>query len=307
MEGKMESNIHKTKKVFALILGFLVFLHPWLFPENSRNQDREECLVKETLKRFKDGIEKGELETGSLITTKEFYPFFKGFYESLAKGYSQYKISFPMEIGHLKILKSALAKVELFINPAKNLFVFTLKKEGGQWKIVHNEGIRFPLYSIPELPTEEFYTIPAEKRSFMNAEMDLNFKTRVYFYLKKHRGEEKASAFFLDGPGYKVAMEAWLPFLEGAAQFAFYFAIMETNFFGSSCEIIRADYDEAEVLCSSLAALEVLKRGHAVPKFSYEEYIRLYTAILKHRAQHCGLDVKMSFEDSSLRLIIKKN
>jgi hypothetical protein len=56
--------------------------------------------------------------------------------------------------------------------------------------------------------------------------------------------------FFLDGPGYKVAMNAWLPFLEGAAQFAFYFVIME------------------------------------------------------HRAQHCGLDIEMCFEDTACRIKI---
>jgi hypothetical protein len=262
--------------------------------------------VRETLKRFKEGVEKGDLELGTQITTGDFYPFFKGFYESLAKVYSQYKISFPMEIGHLKILKSGKAKVELYINPAKNLFIFTLKKENGQWKICHNESIRFPLYSIPELPYKDAYEIPAEKRRFMTAEIELNFKTRVYFYLEEQQDQENAINFFLDGPGYKVAMDAWLPFLEGAVQFAFYFVIMESNFYGSRCEVIRADYDEAEVFCSQLAALEVLKRGHAVPKFSYDEYTQLFTTIMEHRAQHCGLDLALSFEDTSCRIKIKR-
>lgn len=81
--------------------------------------------------------------------------------------------------------------------------------------------------------------------------------------MKEHLGQEYADNFFLDGPGYKVAMDAWLPFIEGAAQFAFYFVIIESNFYGSRCEVIQADYDKAEVYCSKLAALEVLKRGHA--------------------------------------------
>jgi hypothetical protein len=293
------------------IVGSLIFL--WhslgslcLFSKQAQSSYLEEQEVIGTLKRFKEGIERGDLELGRQITTEDFYPFFKGFYESLAKGYSQYKISFPMEIGHLKILKTGRAKVELFINPAKNLFIFTLKKEDGRWKISHNEGIRFPLYSIPELPYTDIYAIPADKRRFMTAEMELNFKTWVYFYLKEHFGQEKAINFFLDGPGYRVAMDAWLPFLEGAAQFAIYFVIMESNFYGSKCEVHKADYDEAEVACSSLAALEVLKRGHAVPKFSYEEYIHLFTIIMKNRGTHCGLDVDISFEDTACRIQIKR-
>jgi hypothetical protein len=70
--------------------------------------------------------------------------------------------------------------------------------------------------------------------------------------------------------------------------------------------VIRADYDEAEVFCSQLAALEVLKRGHAVPKFSYDEYTRLLTAIMEHRAEHSGMDIGLFFEDTSCRIKIKR-
>ncbi len=307
----MKLNSKEATKIcifdFCFLLFFFSFSHSfWLFPDCSQTATQEEQMVRKTLKRFKEGIENGDLDLGTQITTEDFYPFFKGFYESLAKVYSQYKISFPMEVGHLKILKTGQAKVELFINPAKNLFIFTLKKEDGAWKISHNEGIRFPLYSVPELPYTDIYTIPTDKKQFMTAEMELNFKTWVYYYLKEHFGQEKAINFFLDGPGYRVAMDAWLPFLEGAAQFAFYFVIMESNFYGSKCEVHNADYDEAEVACSSLAALEVLKRGHAVPKFSNEEYIHLFTMIMKNRAAQCGLDIDMSFEDTACRIRIKR-
>ena len=135
----MDLNIKKTNKipVFGVGLVFLVFscllsFSFWLFPGNSPADAQEEHKVRETLKRFKEGVESGNLEVGAQITTEDFFPFFKGFYESLAKGYSRYKMAFPMETGHLKILKSGKAKVELFINPTKNLFIFTLEKENGQ-------------------------------------------------------------------------------------------------------------------------------------------------------------------------------
>lgn len=309
--GIMKLKTKNAKKICVISLCLLVFFcflsrSFWLFSDNSKTGCQEEQKVRETLKRFKEGIEKGDLEVGSQITMEDFYPFFKGFYESLANVYSQYKISFPMEIGHLKILKSGKAKVELYINPAKNLFIFTLKKGNGQWKISHNESIRFPLYKVPELSYKDVYEIPADKRKFMTSEMELNFKTWVYFYLKEQQSQAQAINFFLDGPGYKVAMDAWLPFLEGAAQFAFYFVIMESNFYGSECEVMQADYNKAEVFCSRLAALEVLKRGHAVPKFSYDEYTQLLTTIMEHRAQHCGLDLELSFENTSCRINIKR-
>jgi hypothetical protein len=296
-----------SKFWMILVLGFI--LNSLSFSSSlgqGQTVSEEEQQVLETIQQFKAGIEQGDLELGSKITTENFYPFFKGFYESLAKVYSQYKAIFPMEIGHLKILKSGLAKIELYINPAKNLFIFTLTKEDGRWKICHNEGIRFPLYSIPGLPYKDIYEIPEENRKFMTAEMELNFKTWVYFYMKDRFGETQAQNFFLDGPGYKVAMDAWLPFIEGAAQFALYFVIMESNFYGSQCEVIAADYNEAEVECSQLAALTVLRRGHAVPKFSYEEYTDLFTHIMINRAEHCGLDLYIAYKETGCTIKIKR-
>lgn len=286
---------------FSCSAFFLSFSHA-----QAQGPSKEEEQVLGTLDRFKAGIEQGNLEIGRQITTGDFYPLFKSFYESLANIYSQHKASLPMEIGHLKILKSGPAKVEVYLNPARNLFVFTLKKEDGFWKISHLEGIRFPLYSVPDLPYRSIYEIPGDQRKFMIAETELNFMTRVFFYLKEQIGEECAKNFFLDGPGYKVAMEAWLPFLEGAAQFAFFFVIIESNFFGSLCEVTRADEREAEVRCLKLAALEVLKRGYAVPKFSYEEYTALLRAIIKHRAEHCGLEIEMSFKDTGCLIKIRR-
>lgn len=299
--------MRKRFKACVLSTIFLICCSLVLPSVQTRVKSPEEEQVRETLELFKTGIEQGDIEIGEKITTEEFYPFFKGFYDSLARVYSRYNASFPMKIGHFKILKDGRAKVELYINPARNLFIFTLEKEDRQWKICHNEGIRFPLYSIPDLPYKEIYEIPADKRKFIIAETELNFMTRVYFYLKDHLGPEHADNFFLDGPGYKVAVDAWLPFIEGAAQFAFYFVIIESNFYGSECEVIQADFNQAEVYCSQLAALEVLKRGHAVPKFRYEEYTNLLTIIMEHRAKHCGLDIEMSFEDTKCRIKVTRS
>jgi len=83
----MALNARKDKKYFAICsLVFLCFLScsSLLFSDTSQTGSQEEQMVKETLKRFKLGIELGDLEVGRLITTEDFYPFFKGFYESLA-------------------------------------------------------------------------------------------------------------------------------------------------------------------------------------------------------------------------------
>lgn len=46
--------------------------------------------------------------------------------------------------------------------------------------------------------------------------------------------------------------------------------------------------------------------GHAVPKFSYEEYIDLFMHIMKNRAEHCGLELDIAYKETSCTIKIKK-
>jgi len=264
-----------------------------------------ESEVREALVKFKQGIDDRDSTIGEQLAAKGNSSFVD-FYSSLVNAYSQAKMVFPMEIGHIKILKDGRAKAETYLNPDRNMFVFTLKKEKGEWKICHTEGIRFPVYEIPKLPYDDIYQLPAEKRSWAIAELEMAFKSRVFYQLKQDHGEEFAQNFFLDGPGFRVGMDSWLPFIEGAAQFAIYCAILETNFYGSKCIVTRASYDEAEIHFSPLTRLEVLKRAYFFPKFSSEEYQKLYSLIMESRANASGLDIEIAYDDTNCTIKLKR-
>ena len=283
----------KSKRFCVLILipsSLLLAIRP-----SCAQQSPAEKEVRDVLKKFRQGVETGDRALGTTLLSKELLSF----YNSLAEVYGPAKMVFPFEVGHLKILRDGRAKAEVYLNPAKDLFVFTLTNQDGAWKISHIEGIRFPLYSVPALPYTEVYSLPQEKRSWMMAEEGMAFKSRVYFELKKDRGEESAQKFFLTARVIKVSMDAWLPFIEGAAQFALYFAILETNYHGSPCTVTKASYTEAEIRFTPLTEFEVLKRAFFYPKFSLDEYTKLFTRVMKDRARSCGLMLDITFDGSN--------
>ncbi len=278
------------------------------YPDSAAGQTQSpEDEVRGVLKRFRDGINRGDKSLGAqLAASGPYAQGFVGFYEGMAESFGLAGQILPMEVGHIKILKTGQAKAETYLTWGRNLFVFTLTKEDGSWKFYHLEGIRFPVYEIPALPYDRIYQIPESQRGFMMAEQDLSFSHRVYEQLKKDHGEEFAVQFLSNGPGFKVAMDAWLPFLEDAAQFAFFLAILESNYYGSQAVVTKATEDEAEVRFTPLRDLEVFKIAVFSPKLSWDEYQKLYTRIVKDRAASCGMEIDVVIDGTNCFLKIRK-
>lgn len=295
----------KYMKIFSCVL-LVVFTAVYSGHKLCRAQEEDEEAVRAVFLRFQKGIEKGDIDTGPQLTTKLFSSSFIPFYNQLARVYSKAKLTFPVEINRLKILKDGRAKVETRITHGKNLFVFTLKKEDGNWKFCHLENILFPLYAVPPTPYKDTYEIPHKKRGFMMAELSLHSRSSTYEIIKKLSNEKKAKKFFLDGPGYKVAMDAWLPFIEGAAQFALFFAIRENNFYGADYVVTEAGYDQAEVICRPLIELDVLRKAFHYPKFTVEQYKKLFKAVMEHRAKYCDCEVDIVFDDINCTIKIHR-
>jgi len=266
----------------------------------------QEDEVRQTIVRFQKGVEAGDKALGPLLASKDFAASFVPFYDSFADLYSRHHMAFPVEIGHVKVLKDGRAKVETLLNPGKNLFVFTLVREEGSWKVAHLEGILFPVFDVPALPASSVLELPLDKVRWMRAEYEMAFNNRVFYRLKEALGEEQARRFFEDGVGFRAAVDAWLPFLEGAAQFAVFYGILEENYYGSKYVITRATDDEAEIRFAPLQMLEVMRIAVFWPKMSLQDFQALYTAIMKSRASACGLEIQVAFNGTECTLTLKR-
>lgn len=293
----------KLKSFLFFIIPFLIIT---LIIDFGLAQEKDEAEIRSAFKAFQQGVDSLDKSIPSKIVTENFQAGFASLYNMLTEAYAQAKIPFPMEIGHVKILGDGRAKVETYINPAKNLIVFTLEKKGGAWKLCHSEGILLPIFSVPEMPYKDIYQIPEDNRGWMMAERDMAHRSRVFEKIKSLAGDQAAKDFFLDGPGYRAAMDAWLPFIEGAAQFALFFTIIEKNYYGANYLITIATTDEAEIHCNPLMELNVLQRCSFAPKFTQEQFKELFEYIMKQRAEYCGLKISFTYYDLMCVIRLKR-
>ena len=75
---------------------------------------------------------------------------------------------------------------------------------------------------------------------------------------------------------------------------------LSSSFRLSSCNSQTLQLEEQTVR----ETLNRFKEG--IEKGDLEEYTQLITTIMEHRAQHCGLDIELSFEDTFCRIKIKR-
>lgn len=212
--------------------------------------------------------------------------------------------TFPLEIGRVRTLSDGRVKVVVYISEARNRFVFTLEPSNNSWKISHIEGVLIPLFEVPYTPYYDILRLEEEQRAWISAETEVSFMSRVYAELKEKGGKEYAQRFFWDGGGYRIAMDAWLPFIEGPAQFVTFTAIMEANLRGSKCTINETNDGKWVLEMRPMAHLEVLKRAILHPRFSYDEYKDLYTSVIKDRAKHCNITIEIEFNDTNCTLMV---
>jgi len=259
--------------------------------------------IASVLEKFKLGIETGDQNAANeLISKGPFSSVILAFYQVLQKAYSGR--SFPMEVHRIKVLKDGRAKAVTYLTEDRERFIFTLVRSKGQWRISHLETIFIPLHSVPSMPYGQILKLDEGQRCWICSELEVRMISKIYKELKRIGGKEYAQRFFLDGAAFKVAMDAWMPLIEGPPQFALYTAVMEANLRGSKCTVLQADDRRAELVMHPLAHLDVIHKAIFRDKIDPEEYKELYSLVMRDRAKHCGLDINITFQDINCTIVV---
>jgi hypothetical protein len=257
--------------------------------------------------RLKTGIERGDEGTARRLMgegqlARAFFPMFETIVGMLQKEYKGK--TFPLQIERTRILSDGRAKVAVLQPENDTRCVFTLLPEQDEWKLSYMEFMMMPLYSIPDTPYQDILRLDDQLRSMISAELEIVQISNMYHVLNARDGKEAAQRFFLDGGGFRVEMDAWLPFIEGAAQFALYTAILETNLRGSTCTLPEASEERATLEMKPMAHLDRLRAAQFANKIPETEYKELCREIMADRARHCSLALEIRFEDTNATLTV---
>ena len=131
---------------------------------------------------------------------------------------------------------------------------------------------------------------------------------KVYFYLrlKEEKGKEEALTWFRNGQGYKLNVEAWMPYFTLRKSFVVFAAWVENRYWGQKM-VIEALSDARSVLVfkdhEMLRLYDVA--GHLRPKISLEEYKELFEDQWRDRARWAGWDVQFAYDGYDTRMILK--
>ena len=135
------------------------------------------------------------------------------------------------------------------------------------------------------------------------------FRKKVYFYLrlKEEKGKEEALSWFRDGEGYKLNVEAWMPYLSLRKSFVAFAAWVENRYWGQ--EVVTEALSEAHsaVLFKDhelLALYDVT--GHLRPRISLEEYKELFEDQWRDRARWTGWTARFTYDGYDTRMILEK-
>ncbi|MBN1351494.1 hypothetical protein JXJ21_18925 [candidate division KSB1 bacterium] len=267
-----------------------------LNPDAIRSQlATDEMQVREVFEKFERGINEQNPAVGTELAAKDCPKFIK-FYNLTLMVHKRLNKPFAPEVERVQLLKDGRAKAKVILTQVKNLKVFTLKKEDGAWKISGMTDLHIPLYGAPRGSYSEILELDQKERGQQTLEMQIANWARMYHRLKKTSGEQAAQALFLDGEQFAYFMDSWLPFVDGAAQFAMFYAIQHHNLFSSDIKLPIATSAKAEIELKPMPELEIIRLADYEPKFTKAEFISLFAAIMTDRANRCGVKCEIQFE-----------
>jgi hypothetical protein len=131
----------------------------------------------------------------------------------------------------------------------------------------------------------------------------------VYYYnkFKELLDAEAAVGIFLDGYGESVGARSWVPFYNDSMAFIVYSAWIENRINGERV-VLEAFHETRSVIRFKDHIWLSMYRmtGHLRTQISYDEYIGLYEAIWRDRAEKSGWTVSFAYEGEDTVLTFEK-
>jgi len=173
-------------------------------------------------------------------------------------------------------------------------FSFNFILEEGKWYYRFLEGVFLRLDKITSLPTSEFPDLPEGRKAYMRQEFYWGKMIWLYNTLSKEKGKDYALSIFLDGAGYYLAAQVWIPFYPPWRAFILYLCWEQANLRHNKVTLEKLEENEAIVKFDGLHYFALYARAsHLKQQISLEDYIKIFEAIWQDRAKNAGWNLKI--------------
>jgi hypothetical protein len=183
---------------------------------------------------------------------------------------------------------------------------FDFIKDGAVGRLAFMECITLPVTDIHTFPYDSFTPLPAME-NHIRREKEIT-KT-IYYYLKFKEllGKEEAIRVFLDGRGECIGARSWVPFYSDRLAFIVYSAWIENRINGETVVMEALSEDRSVLRFKDNSWLKMYRvTGHLRTQIDYDEYIGLFEAVWRDRAEKSGWSVGFAYEGEDTVLTFVK-
>jgi hypothetical protein len=178
--------------------------------------------------------------------------------------------------------------------------------ENDVYKLVFMECITLPVNDITKLPYSDFIPLPRFE-SWIRREKEISKTVYLYNKFKELLGPEKAALIFLDGYGEAVNARSWVPFYSGRLAFIANAAWQENRISGESIVLEEFSEDRSVIRFKDHIWLRMYREtGHLRTQIPYDEYIGLFEAVWRDRAEKSGWKVGFAYEGEDTIMTFEK-
>jgi len=180
-------------------------------------------------------------------------------------------------------------------------YSFNFLVENYRWYFRHLEGVFIRLDKIDKLPASEFPDFPEGLKAYMRQELYWGKMIWLYNTIKKDKGEAHALGIFLDGAGYFLTAQVWVPFFPPHRAFILYLCWEQANMQHNPVTLMKLEDNEAIVSFNRMIYFEIYsKSGHMKQQISLEDYIEIFEAIWQDRAKNAGWNLEITGEGKQI-------
>jgi hypothetical protein len=185
--------------------------------------------------------------------------------------------------------------VHCFVKMSDGQYCFSFFAKDGDWLFAHIESILLRLDEVTA-PAASFPDISERQKNWIRQEREISNNVRMFNMLKHEKGREYALGWFLDGDGYFLMARTWVPYVEPQKAFILFLCWEQANLTGNATALERLDDRRAVIRLEPMYMEMYKKTGHIRRQISYEDYIDLFEAVWRDRAEKAGWKLSIAYE-----------